>query len=219
MSFDDDKYTRLIASSHKEGQSMMTSPRTTLRLDLSAKTASQYEGTAGFHAVISFIFEGLHYIRYCPHENWDAVDWMTGEGNLAPMSDADSECHSSSLIPMIGTPNRPSLIVDADPTIVAIHAPTTSNMHMNLIQDLHRACSLSCSPVTLRTSQLKLRVSLTGRKPPLRRAHHLLIMSGMNSENIMLVKRTWCGPPGHTRSTPLEDLEEEHFSAMVLDEY
>ena len=76
----------------------------TLRRDLSAKSASQYEESTEFHTFMWFICEGLHYTRYCLHENWDTVDWMTGKGNLTSMSDAGSEYHSSGSIPDVQSP-------------------------------------------------------------------------------------------------------------------
>lgn len=140
----------------------------TLRRDLSAKSASQYEGSTEFHTVMCFICEGLHYTRYCPHENWDTGDWMTGKGNLTSMSNAGSEYHSSGSIPderYAQSPGPDSQGSYGD------YGDSTGNMHMNWIQDLHGACSLSCGPVRLRTSQLKPRVSLTGRRAALWRAH------------------------------------------------
>ena len=98
VSVDDDTLTRSTTSSHEEGQLMMSSPRMTLKLDLSTKPAAQQEGTTEVYPSLCLFCKGLHYTRYCPPENWDPVDWMMGEGPSAPMSDADQEYPSPSSI-------------------------------------------------------------------------------------------------------------------------
>ena len=91
VSLHNDVHTESTASSHREGRSPVSPPRTSL----SARSAPQHGETNEVRMPSCPICGRPLYIEDCPPEIWSAVHSIAGEGTPALISNSDMEYHSA----------------------------------------------------------------------------------------------------------------------------